>query len=268
MKQPTQPLQFWFLSTLVGIMIWVTSPSIKAYVKQTVQPTQSSAEAFPFREYEAQYSIKFHGIKAGESTHRLMQRPDGLYHFASETLPVFDFIPYQFYESTDFSWQENQFFPQNYHYNYHEGKRHKKGNVAFDWQKNTLGNKVSHEPWEMAIPDNIQDKLTQSLRLRYDLIQNQTKLSYNVAEDDEVKVYSFRILGEEEVTTELGTFLAVKVEHVHRKGHRTNTWFAKKLNFMPVKINHIRKGRVVGQGEIINLKWTQVGQAAPASSER
>lgn len=256
MKQQTPPLQFWFISTLIGILIWTASPSIKAYVKQSTSPSNVATQAFPFSEYEAQYSIKFHGVKAGESTHRLHKRPDGMYHFESKTTPIFDFIPYRYYESTDFVWEDNQFVPQNYFYDFHEGKRLKKGNVAFDWNNKKLFNKVSKEPWEAPLTDNIQDKLTQSLKLRYDLIHNQTNLVYNVAEDDEVKEYAFRILGEEKIETSIGTFIAVKVEHIHRKGHRTNTWFAKKLNYLPIKVTHIRKGRVVGQGEILSLEWT------------
>ncbi len=254
MKHPIPQIHFWFLSTIAADLIWLTSPAVKAYVKQDTSQTQSSP--FPLAEYEARYNVKYFGVTAGESIHRLQRKQDGSYHFESKTKPSVKLLPYQYHESTDFAWEKNQIKPQNYFYDIPEGKRSKRGNVAFDWENKTLGNKVSKEPWEMAIPDNVQDKLTQMLRLRYDLTQNKTNLVYTVAEDDEVKTYSFRILGEEEVKTPLGTFIALKVEHVHRKGHRTNTWFAKKLNYLPIKVNQLRKGRVVGEGEITYLNWT------------
>lgn len=260
MKRPMQPVQFWFTSTLIAMCIWLTSPGIKAYVKQSAMPSQAS-QAFPFAEYEAKYSIKFHGVKAGESVHRLHKREAGLYHFESKTLPIFEMLPYQYYESTEFVWENNQIKPQNYFYDIQEGKRTKKGNVAFDWENNKLANTVSKEPWEDTIVENIQDKLTQSLRLRYDLIKNNTNLKYQVAEDDEVKPYHFRILGEEQITTPIGTYMTVKVEHIHRKGHRTHTWFAKELEYLPIKVTHIRKGRVVGQGEIISFHAKQKQQS-------
>lgn len=243
------------MSTLVAIIIWLTSPSINAHVNEVKSQSTQQSASFPLLEYEARYLIKFLGISAGESVHRLIQRNDGLYHFESKTDPKFDWVPYKYLESTDFSWEENTIKPQNYFYDIHEGKRSKRGNVAFDWEKNILTNMALKEPWEAVIPENVQDKLTQSLRLRYDLMRNQTNLVYQVAEDDEVKTYSFRILGDEEITTPLGTFITVKVEHIHRKGHRTNTWFAKRLDYLPIKINQIRNGRVIGQGEITALKW-------------
>lgn len=253
MKQPIAQLQLWLTGTLIATLIWLTSTGAKAYVQK--KPKNPD---LPMAEYEATYDIKFHGIKAGESTHRLHQREDGVYHFSTRTDPVLDFIPYHYYESTDFRYKDGKIIPQNYYYDLKEGRRHKKGNVAFDWVSKVVANKVSPNPWKKTATENLQDKLTQAINLRFDLIQGNTDLSYKVAEDDEIKPYSFRILGEEQVETPIGTFMAIKVEHVHRKGHRTNTWFAKNLNYFPIKINQIRKGRVVGQGEITQLNQIPV----------
>ena len=88
MKQPFPNLQFWFMSTLIATMIWLTSTSTKAYVAKKL-----SHNTLPFAEYVATYDIKFHGIKAGESKHRLHKLDNGLYHFSTRTDPVFNFIP-------------------------------------------------------------------------------------------------------------------------------------------------------------------------------
>lgn len=249
MKQPIPSMQFWLISTLIAVLIWLTSPSLQAFVRDT-----TLSRNFPIAEYEAHYDIKYFGIKVGESIHRLHRRKNGIYHFEARTNPVLEFLPYRYVESSDFSWENGKIIPQNYFYDIHEGKRIKKGNVTFDWVAKVVANTVSSKPWRKPITEDLQDKITQVLHLRYDLIQGNTELVYTVAEDDEIKPYAFRILGEEEITTALGTFTTIKVEHVHRKGHRTNTWFAKKLNYLPVKLNQIRKGRVVGHGEISQLK--------------
>tara|TARA_R110002110_G_scaffold166602_2_gene367336 strand:+ start:91253 stop:91972 length:720 start_codon:yes stop_codon:yes gene_type:complete len=237
------------MNTLIATLIWLASPSIQASVNQA-----TSTQNFPIQEYEAHYDIKYFGITAGESVHRLHQRKDGIYHFESRTNPILKFLPYSYVESSDFIWENGNIIPQNYFYDIQEGKRSKKGNVTFDWVAKVVANNVSPKPWHKPLPDNIQDKVTQVLRLRYDLIQGNTDLVYTVAEDDEIKPYAFRILGEEKIASAIGTFTAIKVEHVHRKGHRTNTWFAKELNYLPIKLNQIRKGRVVGTGEISALK--------------
>jgi len=257
-KHPILSVKFWLTSTLMGAFIGLASPSAQALVSKT-----TTNQNFPIAEYEAHYDIRYFGLKVGESIHRLHQRKDNMYHFEARTYPILKLLPYSYIESSDFTWQNGQILPQNYFYDIHEGKRVKKGNVSFDWVQKVVANKVSPNPWHKPLPENIQDKVTQVLRLRYDLMQGNTDLTYMVAEDDEIKPYAFRIIGEEEVTTALGTFTAIRVEHVHRKGHHTNTWFAKKLNYLPIKLNQIRKGRVVGTGEISLLK--KISPVEPAS---
>ncbi|MFI4937541.1 MAG: hypothetical protein ACHQJ6_03405, partial [Candidatus Berkiellales bacterium] len=62
MKNRKSQLDFLFLSTLLAIVIWMASPSVKAKPNPTPPP-------FPLQTYEARYEVSWHGIPAGTSLH-------------------------------------------------------------------------------------------------------------------------------------------------------------------------------------------------------
>lgn len=232
----------------MAILIWMASPSVKGYVKEELS-------TFPLPAFEAHYSVNWLGLYSGESVHKLQRSLNGNYHFETRTEPRLRFLPFHYVESSDFIWEDGKILPQNYYYNIQEGKRHKKGNVLFDWKSNKIVNAHIKSTWEAAIPDNndIHDKLTQTLSLRQALIAGKSDLSYTVAEEDKLKNYAFTILGEERLETNIGFLETVKVENISRKGHRTIMWFAKKLDYLPVKMIQMRRGKQVASGEIISF---------------
>ncbi len=227
-------------------MIWMVSASCKAYVKQDMN-------AFPLAEYQAQYNVSWLGIYSGKSTHSLKRQSNGQYHFEARTEPNVRILPYHSLESSDFTWKQGEIMPQNYYYNIQEGTRHKKGNVSFDWETHKIRNLNIPEKWETDLTQGMQDKLTQTLCLRQSLLNGSTSLQYMVAERDKLKNYTFVIIGEERLQTKLGTLDTVKIEHISRKGHRTTMWFAKKLDYLPVKMAQSRRGKQVASGEILSF---------------
>jgi hypothetical protein len=206
-----QQLRALLITSLFAVLLWAVTPSV---------------HAFPIAPYEAHYSVSWLGIPAGESVHTLHERADGHYYFETRTLPNMQMLPYHYHESTNFSWENENFVPQTYHYNVKEGKRIKKGQVNFDWQNKTISNKNLKEPWLTELADGIQDKLTQTLCLRHALKIGVHNFNYMVAEEDKIKNYHFSILGEEQLKTKLGVLQTIKVEHISRKGARTTLWLA------------------------------------------
>ena len=229
----------------MAILIWMASSSVKANV--------SDPNAFPLVTYEAHYKVSWRGIDAGESIHKLQRRADGNYHFESRTEPRLAILPYHYVESSDFIWKEGKIIPQHYAYNIHEGKRRKVGNVIFDWKTNKLYNRQLDEPWELDIFDGIQDKITQGLALRQALKSGQTTFTYQVAERDKIKPYTFKIIGPEVLKTKLGILKTLKLEHISQKGHKTILWLALPYDYLPVKMTQNRNGKTVSTGEIVTF---------------
>lgn len=202
--------------------------------------------------YHASYEISWYGIPAGISHHTLQQRHNNEYHFEVKTSPKLSMLPYRYTEKSDFIFDNGQFIPQNYYYNIQEGKRKKLGHVTFDWETKTLSNQQLEEPWQAELPENAQDKITQTLSIRQALLNGDDHFHYTVVEEDKLKEYHFTQLGDEIVKTKLGILSATKVEHVSLKGVRTTLWLSKQFDYLPIKMTQERHGKLVASGEILH----------------
>lgn len=257
MKKPLAPIQFMFFSSLMAIIIWLAIPAAKANVKPFPSPyngQQLSSEQFPFENYEARYKVSWHGVKAGISVHRLGKAPDGLYFFETDTNPSLAFLPYHAFESTHFSWENGKIKPRSYQYDINEGKRKRTGHIVFDWPNHKVLSMNPRDPFQYAIEDNFQDKLTHVLMLRRDLLKNRTDhFNYTVATGDKVQTYNFKMIGEEVLHTDMGKIDTIKLQTITHGTRVTTIWFAKKMHFIPVKISQQRDGKVVTSAQIISL---------------
>ncbi|HKY69500.1 MAG TPA: DUF3108 domain-containing protein [Gammaproteobacteria bacterium] len=246
LKGPQNKIQFNFLTFLGLLILWTLAPGIKAH-------TRMCCDKLPLPEYEAHYQISWHGIKSGRSHHKLYRRQDGSYHVEVKSTPYLTIVPIRHFESSEFIFQKGKIKPLNYQYNIREARRHKQGNVKFDWQNKTLTNSLAKDPWIAPLPFNIQDKLTHTLMLRLDLKKGLSNLTYPVAENDKFKTYTFTVLGFENIQTKIGTLETLKLEHVSQRGYRTTLWLAKKLDYLPILVNQARQGTIIGRAEIISL---------------
>lgn len=256
MQHPLNSIKLLFWGTFFGLALWMLSPGVQAGIN--TKPT----DHLPLAEYEAEYYVSWHGIRGGESKHRLVRRADGAYHVSSTTEPYLKFLPFKYVEKADFQWENGKVIPRNYYYNLKEGRRHKKGNVAFDWRHGKVFNKISKEPWEENTIKDMQDKLSHTVQLRLDLLNDhQPSYTYTVAEDDEVKPYTFKLLNLETLETNIGTLQALKIEHTSKKGRKTHMWLSVDHDYLPVQVHHFRDGKKVGSGAIKSYTPTQKHRA-------
>ena len=94
----------------------------------------------------------------------------------------------------------------------------------------------------MAIEQGVQDKLSYQFELRNQLVEAREKgedypeLSYKIADGGHLKVYSFKIVGEERVRTPLGVFNTVKATRTDGNPDRvTDFWLAPQYDYLLVK---------------------------------
>ncbi|WP_458576350.1 DUF3108 domain-containing protein [Aliamphritea spongicola] len=110
--------------------------------------------------------------------------------------------------------------------------------MSFDWQNHQANSQITDDPWQLDVPTGALDKLSYQLQLRLDLINGREALEYKVADDGKLKTYRFVREGEEDITTELGTFKAVKLRRDRGTNSKRQTWiwFAPELNYQLVKL--------------------------------
>lgn len=244
--------QLW--APLLGSCLW-----LMCHVSHAGLNTKPS-DHFPIEPYEATYVVSWHGIRGGESKHRFVEKANGEYHISTITAPYLTFLPLKYIEQTDFTWKSGQVVPDYYSYNLKEGRRHKVGTVVFDRKNNQVYNRISKEPWQQTMPEDVQDKLTHAVQLRIDLMNGKKdNLTYTVAEDDEIKPYTFELGGTEKVRTNLGIVHAQKVihHHPHRKDRKTIMWLSMDHDYLPIRVEHYREGDVAGSGMIKSYRPTR-----------
>ncbi|HLA30359.1 MAG TPA: DUF3108 domain-containing protein [Pseudomonas sp.] len=136
------------------------------------------------------------------------------------------------------------FLPQSYLYERSGLGKSKKVEQDFDWSaKQVLGN---DRDTAIRLPLNrgLLDKSTYQLALQYDVAAGKKSMSYQVVDGDEIETYDFRVLGEETVSTEVGSVDAIKVERVRdptQSSRKTVLWFAKDWNYLLVRLHQVEK---------------------------
>lgn len=190
--------------------------------------------ATPPKNFEAVYKAKYHGISV-TATRKLETLEDGSHVFsfrASSWLADLE-------EATLFRWGANdRIVPIQYRYERSGLGRDREAVLDFDWAEKKVTNNVERKPWKMDIPHQVLDKLSYQLQIRTDLINGKTLPQYDIADGGRLKQYKFRVLGEEEVRTDAGRFMTVKVERVREDDANRHTffWMAKDFDYMVVRL--------------------------------
>ena len=95
----------------------------------------------------------------------------------------------------------------------------------------------------MALLPDAQDKLSYQLAIMYDLQNGKTEFEYSIADKRKFKNYYFKVVGNEDIATPLGSLQTVKIERVMEKGEKSTVlWCAPSLGFLPVRIEQNEKG--------------------------
>jgi hypothetical protein len=109
---------------------------------------------------------------------------------------------------------------------------------TFNWQTKEVSVLHKENTAKLAITEGAFDPLSYQLALRCDLKQGKAYFEYSVVRKTKLKRYSFKVVGEERISTPLGELAAVKVERSSDEGNnkQTTLWFSKEHDYMLVKL--------------------------------
>ncbi|MES2211744.1 MAG: DUF3108 domain-containing protein [Pseudomonadota bacterium] len=210
----------------------------------------------PSTPYEARYLVQWHGVNAGESTHRLTNEGSGVFHLESRTEPYFRLLPFRYYEHASFLLEANNLTPLQYEYTKKEGKKSVAGNLLFDQKNETIHPAQTAETeesiWSLKLSPDIFDKLTHTVKMRQDLIAGKTTLSYQVVEDGHVSTMDFHVSEKKSMHTALGTVNAVVLEHQSAR-RRTLFYLAEDYGYLLLQLEQFRDEKPSGGGKILSL---------------
>jgi len=239
------------LSQLYGLMkitlLLLTSLSIQS------APLKAKVE---LQNYKASYQLLWHGLAVGTSTHTIRHIKGKHYLAELKSKPKFSFLPFKSFEKSEFTFTNHEFYPLNYEYQSQEKSKTKAGSIQFNWQQKKAKSLIEGKSsMKFLLSHHSQDKITLYFQLRQDIRNRKSQLSYDVIEPERIKNYTFKVTGEEQLKTSLGPLETIRVEHLSENKERlTKLWLAKDLNYLIVKLQQFRKGKISAESVIQTLE--------------
>lgn len=148
-------------------------------------------------------------------------------------------------------------------------KRKKQADLNFDWDlqrvTGTASQKKSGKRIETSVDAPVEEDLHDAISLQYALmhdLQNGTlKTRYTLADGDELKKINITQLETTTLRVPYGEFEVIPVQHQVETSSRVTTfWFARELNYLPIKIEQRRKGKRLMKAELGKYQLSADGE--------
>lgn len=223
-------------------------------------------QATPLPAFSASYTVHKGSLLLGEMRRTLGKQDGGRQTFETETRSsglVALFVKDLIVERSEWDYHAGQMRSLHYSYQKTGGKRERRLDQLFDWEHGVVNSDGNEQgPSKIPVMAGTMDKLVYQLALMADLKQGKTELAYTLIDDDQIKIYRFRVVGEETLTTPLGTLKTLKIERIMDADskRRTTFWCAPGLDYLLVRLDQQENG----SDEFSALIKTVEGLRAPA----
>lgn len=211
--------------------------------------------------FSAHFSLKTRGTLVGKTEWSLINKNGNefVYKSQSKAVGIARLITNDHVvESSIWKRQKQGLVPHTYQYNRSGGKKEKQVTVEFDWTKSVARNTAKGKTWTMSIPEGTLDKLSYIIVMMYDLNAGRRDLQYQIADGGKLKLYHFKVIGEESLETIFGNLATLVIKRIRDDKRQTTYWCAPGYSYLPVKVEHREK-----DGAVITLLIESV-QGIPA----
>jgi hypothetical protein len=205
--------------------------------------SSAAPELTPLTPHKAQYRVFYGSIELGLASYELPRHDTGLnrYEFNSDVSLLM--ISDKRRIASEFMVDGNRLLPYRYiHERSGTGSDYSEHTSFFKSQDNIF-TIYKNEKADLAYDGAIFDPLMVQLQFRLDLSSGSGIDAYKMVKEKEVDEYKFKIVGEETLTLDSGTYDTIKIEVVRdSKKRQTFFWMAPKLAYLPVRLSHFSKG--------------------------
>jgi hypothetical protein len=227
--------------------------------------------------FEVEFEVGNNLITAGTAS-LLLEKKDDLWHYSLTTKPrgVFKLAGKgnisevsTFKMVTDNDLTELQ--PQTYRFR-QDKERRRAVDATFDWNRRTIEHTYRGNDVTETFTDPILDRLTVTLLIMNTLRHDFQNTELPIFDTGRIKAVEFVYMGPEKLKTRLGTIETMRVINRNATGgsRETTTWFAPSLDYLPVKIEHRKRGDLVARLSLIRMKNTdnniKLGNSLPKES--
>ena len=208
--------------------------------------------------FSVEYILKSGLFNIGKTKRTLSLQENGRNIFTSTTKATGMFAMFfngKITERSVWEYHEGRARPLQYGYKDTNKKKERDVSLAFDWKNKTVTNTINGEPWKMEITPDTQDKLIYQINIMLTLLEddNIKLMNINVADGGKLKNHKAIIQKKETIETPAGKYKTIRVSRDDGK-RVTTLWCAPELNYLPVRIEHYKKGDTKVNAYLVKVK--------------
>ena len=130
--------------------------------------------------------------------------------------------------------------------------------LRFDWSTNEAIGTVGDENVQIQLDGMAYDSVSIQYELMHDLLNGNPSERYVLFDVGKMRVANVSMVGEKEVDTKAGKFMALGIQHQKEGSSRTTTlWCVKELDYLPVIIEQHRKGKLNFRAKLVKYSPSQ-----------
>lgn len=221
--------------------------------------TVAQADAPALQPYVATYAVSYRGIEAGTiSMHLTHDAATNRYTFETRANPSVlarlvigrDAVERTIVEPT-----EDGIRPVQWHLEDGKSGKDGDGDLKFDWDANKVTGEYEGKPVDLPTQPGLQDRLSIQLAVTAALVKGKQPTSVVMVNGDRTREYTYTRGASEQVDTKLGKQDTIIYESTRPNSNRVSkVWHAPGLQFLPVRAEQIRKGKVETVMQLLSLE--------------
>ncbi|WP_428102727.1 DUF3108 domain-containing protein [Candidatus Rariloculus sp.] len=199
--------------------------------------------------YTARYQVEYKGRNVGTAQFAVSYDDlSGIYSFSSRTRArglLRLVTPRDVVERSNFIVEDGRITPLEFWYE--DGSRKGKDNfhLVFDWDAGFVAVDGANGGVALQLSPGVLDRGAMQVALMRDIETNGHPGPYTLADENELRTYSFVMQEDDEISTPTGTFTARRfLEQRDGSSRTTLVWVAPELRYLPVAIEQYRDGEL------------------------
>jgi len=186
----------------------------------------------------ATYEVVHTSIYLGDAVRKFQSGKDGTWIFSSDTAAkglVSVFIKDVINEESIMRRGIDGYAPSSYKYHQHGGKKEKRFELLFDWDKNIINNNYTNKDYNLK--SGTHDLLSFQVQLMQDLQNNKQEVEYIIADKKRVEAYTLKVVKETTLEIPFKTIKTIElISNKIRDKLQFKVWCAPELNYLPIRV--------------------------------
>lgn len=209
-------------------------------------PAEASSDDTPvLAEFKAIYRLKRGGYEVAEAVMEVRRTQDDIYRYTShsEALGMLSlFVRDKIDEVSVFRITDDGVQPLSYSYRHKGSSKNRNEDITYDWTAGIAETEYRGEKGKVELEPGAVDRflLPVVVGMGTDLATLDKRVP--VIDNGKVKYWHLAATGEELLKTPAGSFRTIRVERIDKDLDKTvRFWLAPELNYLPVRIEQIKR---------------------------